>query len=60
MFGDELFTSILNDKELSERPDVKDALNDWVHYWYKEFGELDQIATDYAEDQLANAEYKKN
>ena len=60
MFGDELFTSILNDKELSERPDVKDALNDWVHYWYKEFSELDQIATDYAEDQLANAEYKKN
>jgi hypothetical protein len=33
---------------------------DWVHYWYKEFKELDDIATEYAEDQIANAEYKKN
>lgn len=60
MFGDELFTNIVQDPVLSNRADVKESLNDWVHYWYKEFHELDQIAVEYAEDQIANAEYKKN
>ena len=60
MFWDELFTTVTQDPELSQRADVKQMANDWVHYWYKEFKELDDIATEYAEDQLENAEYKKN
>lgn len=59
MFGDSVFPYILKDEELMKRSDVQNVVNDWVHYWYKEFRELNDIATEYAEDQIANAEYKK-
>lgn len=60
MFWDRMFPYVANDPVLSKRDDVKRVLNDWVHYWYTEFWELDNIAIEYAEDQIANAEYKKN
>lgn len=60
MFWDSLFEAINKDPKLSQQYDIVNMQKDWVHYWYKEFKELDDIATEYAEDQIANAEYKKN
>lgn len=58
MFWDRLYMNIVNDEKLSAREDVQTILKDWVHYWYWEFRELDQIAIDAAEDQLSNKERK--
>ena len=58
MFWDKLIPNIINDKELMQRNDVRQIVNDWAHYWYKEFQELDDIATEAAQDQLTNDAYK--
>lgn len=59
MFWDKLIPHIVRDERLMARDDVRTAVNDWIHYRYKEFEELDQIATEAAEDQLSNDNYKK-
>jgi hypothetical protein len=41
-----------------KRTDVRQIVNDWTHYWYKEFQELDDIATEAAQDQLTNNAYR--
>lgn len=58
MFWDKLFPSIINDKELMKREDVQTVVKDWVHYRYKDFRELDEIATQAAEEALCNKEWK--
>lgn len=58
MFWDKLLPNIINDEKLMARDDVRQIVNDWTSYWYKEFRELDQIAIEAAEDQLQNDEYK--
>lgn len=58
MFWDKLLPNIINDEKLMKRTDVRQIVNDWTHYWYKEFQELDDIATEAAQDQLTNNAYK--
>lgn len=58
MFWDKLITAIVKDWKLMERQDVKESVQDWTAYWYKEFEELDKIAMEDIEDQLANKEWK--
>jgi ATP/maltotriose-dependent transcriptional regulator MalT len=48
----------MNDEKLMQREDVQTMVKDWVHYRYKDFRELDQIAIEAAEDQLSNREWK--
>ena len=42
-----------------KRRDVKTIISDWTHYRYKEFKELNDIATEAAEDELQNSEWKR-
>ena len=42
-----------------KRPDVQTIISDWTHYRYKEFKELNDIATETAEDELQNSEWKR-
>lgn len=58
MFGDKLLPSIIKNKELMARDDVQTVVKDWVHYRYKDFRELDQIATQAAEEALQNNVWK--
>ena len=59
MFWDKLFPSIIKDEWLMKRRDVKTIISDWTHYRYKEFKELNDIATEAAEDELQNSEWKR-
>lgn len=59
MFWDKLFPYIIKDENLMKRQDVQTIVSDRTHYRYKEFKELNDIATEYAEEELQNNEWKR-
>lgn len=59
MFSEPLVRDILRDETLMAHDDIKQVTNDWLTYWYKEFDELNDLATKYAEEQLEDKKKKK-
>lgn len=58
MFNEEFIDYIIHNDNAMKDEWVKTAVNDWLHYRYKEFDELNDLAEKYAEEQLEEKEFK--
>lgn len=57
LFADQLVPHIMRDEELMKQQDVKNVVRDWVHHWFDELKQLDDIVTEQMEDDYVGNRY---